>query len=83
MRTLKKGRGKSTSARRGDLRMALFFIAPAALGFLVFYAWPTVRGIYLSFTEYSLFGSPEFVGLDNYTAIASDALFWNSMKVTL
>jgi multiple sugar transport system permease protein len=83
MRTLKKGRGKSPSARRGDLRMALFFIAPAALGFLVFYAWPTVRGIYLSFTEYSLFGSPEFVGLDNYTAIASDALFWNSMKVTL
>jgi len=83
MRTLKKGGGKSTSARRGDLRMALFFIAPAALGFLVFYAWPTVRGIYLSFTEYSLFGSPEFVGLDNYTAIASDALFWNSMKVTL
>lgn len=83
MRSLRQGRRKSPSARRGDLRMALFFIAPAALGFLVFYAWPTVRGIYLSFTEYSLFGSPEFVGLDNYTAIASDALFWNSMKVTL
>jgi multiple sugar transport system permease protein len=83
MRSLKKGGGKSPSARRGDLRMALFFIAPAALGFLVFYAWPTVRGIYLSFTEYSLFGSPEFVGLDNYVAIAGDALFWNSMKVTL
>ena len=83
MRTLKKGRGKPTATGRGDLRMALFFIAPAALGFLAFYAWPTIRGIYLSFTEYSLFGSPEFVGLDNYTAIASDALFWNSMKVTL
>jgi multiple sugar transport system permease protein len=83
MRSLKKGGGKSPSARRGDLTMALFFIAPAALGFLVFYAWPTIRGIYLSFTEFSLFGSPEFVGVDNYVAIASDALFWNSMKVTL
>jgi multiple sugar transport system permease protein len=83
MRTLKRGRGPSSGGGRGDLKMALLFIAPAAIGFLVFYAWPTVRGIYLSFTEFSLFGSPEFIGVDNYTAIASDALFWNSMKVTL
>ncbi|KRF22493.1 sugar ABC transporter permease [Phycicoccus sp. Soil802] len=59
------------------------FIAPAALGFAVFFLYPTLRGIYLSFTEYSLFGAPQFVGLDNFAAIADDALFWNSMKVTL
>jgi len=59
------------------------FIAPALVGFGVFYLWPTLRGIYLSFTEFSLFGSPEFIGLDNYKAIADDDLFWNSMKVTL
>jgi multiple sugar transport system permease protein len=67
----------------GDLKMALLFIAPATLGFVVFFLWPTLRGIYLSFTEYSLFGAPEFVGFDNYTAIVRDDLFWNSMKVTL
>lgn len=84
MRALGRGRrGKTSPSGRGDLRMALLFIAPATLGFAVFYLWPTLRGIYLSFTEYSLFGSPEFVGLDNYTAIAQDAQFWNSMKVTL
>ena len=84
MRALgRRRRSRPVPTRGGDLRIALLFIAPAALGFLVFYLWPTLRGIYLSFTEYSLFGSPEFVGLDNYTAIASDALFWNAMKVTL
>ena len=69
--------------QRGDLAPALLFIAPAAIGFVAFFLWPTIRGIYLSFTEYSLFGAPEWVGLDNYVAIAQDDLFWNSMKVTL
>jgi multiple sugar transport system permease protein len=27
--------------------LALAFIAPAPIGFLVFYIWPTLRGIYL------------------------------------
>ena len=44
---------------------------------------PTVRGIYLSFTEYSILGEPEWIGVDNYTAIFKDELFWNGMAVTL
>jgi multiple sugar transport system permease protein len=68
---------------RKQTRMALFFIAPAAVGFLVFYLYPTIRGIWLSFTEYNLFGSPEFIGLDNYQNMVSDELFWNAMRVTL
>ncbi len=79
----RKGRVKAPGTGRGDLPMGLLFIAPASLGFAVFYLWPTLRGIYLSFTEYSLFGAPTFIGLENYSAIAGDALFWNSMKVTL
>ncbi|WP_432540948.1 carbohydrate ABC transporter permease [Kineococcus sp. SYSU DK002] len=62
---------------------ALAFIAPALLGFVVFYFWPTLRGIYFSFTEYDVFNRPEFVGLANYTALFQDAIFWNAMKVTL
>jgi multiple sugar transport system permease protein len=79
----RKGRVKPPGTGRGDLPMALLFIAPASIGFAVFYLWPTIRGIYLSFTEFSLFGAPEFIGLDNYTEIIGDDLFWNSMKVTL
>lgn len=66
----------------GDQRIALFFIAPALVGFITFYVVPFVRGIYLSFTEYSLLGDPTWVGGANYAAIATDPLFWNSLVVT-
>jgi len=59
------------------------FIAPAAIGFAVFLAWPTVRGIYLSFTSYNLLTPPEFTGLQNYVRLAQDSIFWHSMVVTV
>ena len=49
----------------------------------LFYVVPTIRGVYLSFTEYNVLGDPEWVGLDNYTAIAEDQLFWNALAVTV
>jgi len=70
--------------RRGqsDVKVALFFIAPAMIGFLVFYLVPTLRGIYLSFTEYSILGDPTWIGTANYEAIGKDPLFWNALAVT-
>ena len=46
--------GRSRRRGRQDTRIAMLFIAPALLGFLVFLAWPTVRGIWLSFTSFNL-----------------------------
>ena len=66
-----------------DLGMALIFILPAAIGFLVFYLYPTIRGIYFSFTRYSLLGTPKFIGLDNYVRLFQDPLFYNSLAVTV
>jgi len=79
-------RARTTSPRRrprNDLWLALVFIAPAAVGFAVFLAWPTVRGIYLSFTSYNLLTPPEFTGLQNYVRLAQDSIFWHSMVVTV
>ncbi|MGX9899928.1 carbohydrate ABC transporter permease [Arthrobacter sp. SA17] len=69
--------------RIGDLKMALVFIFPAMIGFVVFFLIPTIRGIYLSFTEYSILGDPTWIGLKNYTTIFTDELFWNAMAVTV
>ncbi|WP_156761082.1 carbohydrate ABC transporter permease [Microbacterium karelineae] len=71
--------------RRGhtDLRVALAFIAPAFLGLIAFYVFPTLRGLWLSFTEYSILGSPAWVGLANYERLFGDPLFWNALVVTL
>lgn len=61
----------------------MIFLAPATLGFVVFYIWPTLRGAYLSFTEYSLLSAPEFNGLDNYDRMLHDSFFWNALGVTV
>ncbi|WP_278103453.1 sugar ABC transporter permease [Microbacterium proteolyticum] len=69
--------------RRGDAKVALFFIAPAALGFLAFYLIPSLRGIWFSFTDQNLIGAGEFVGVANYTRMFGDPLFWNALGVTV
>lgn len=81
--TATDAKGSDRPPGRSDLGMALVFIAPAAFGFLVFYLYPTIRGIYFSLTRYNVLGSPHFIGLGNYTKLFGDALFWNAMKVTL
>jgi multiple sugar transport system permease protein len=78
----------ASQARRGrrrpdDTRLALAFIAPALVGFLLFFIWPTVRGIYLSFTSFNLLTPPEWTGLTNYVRMVQDPIFWNAMRVTL
>lgn len=75
---------RTRSGRRaGDLKLALILIAPAILGFGVFTVYPTIRGLYLSLTKYSLLAPPKWVGLDNYIRMFSDGVFWQSVWVTL
>ncbi|MFI6490186.1 carbohydrate ABC transporter permease [Streptomyces sp. NPDC050564] len=68
---------------QGDGPLAAVFIAPAMLGFLVFLLWPTLRGIYLSFTRFNLLTPARWVGLDNYIRMVNDPIFWDSLKVTV
>ncbi|MER5224927.1 carbohydrate ABC transporter permease [Streptomyces flaveus] len=74
---------KAKARPRGDGALAAVFIAPAMLGFLVFLLWPTLRGIWLSFTRYNLLTPAEFVGLDNYVRMVNDPIFWDSLWVTV
>jgi multiple sugar transport system permease protein len=77
-------RAKRRSVRlNGEARVALLFLVPSFIGFLVFYAIPALRGFYLSFTDFNLLrNSGEWVGLRNYQAMFSDALFWNALGIT-
>jgi multiple sugar transport system permease protein len=68
--------------RRDDRRVAWLFLAPALAGFALFYAYPTVRGVYYSLTDYNLLSAPEFTGAENYRDLVSDGQFWNALKVT-
>lgn len=68
---------------RSELRTALVFIAPALLGFVVFYLYPTIRGFYFSMTQYNILGTPKWIGFDNFARIGKDPLFWNALWVTI
>ncbi len=60
------------------------FISPWIIGFLLFTAWPFLRSIYLSFTQYSVVSPPKWIGLANYRVLASeDDLFWKTAWVTV
>ena len=76
-------RGTDKPPGRSDLGMALIFILPAAIGFLVFYLYPFIRGFYFSLTRYNLLGTPTFIGFDNFTKLFQDKLFWNALVVTV
>ena len=54
--TAAQGQGKTPRRRRrrSDLKVALLFIAPALIGLVFFYIVPTARGLFLSFTKYSV-----------------------------
>ena len=77
------GRVGTGKKGRSDLLLAVAMIAPAFVGFIVFLLWPTLNGIWLSFTNYNLLTQPEFVGFKNYLHMLEDPVFWNAAGVTI
>ena len=77
------GRVGTGKKGRSDLLLAVAMIAPAFVGFIVFLLWPTLNGIWLSFTNYNLLTQPEFVGFKNYLRMLEDPVFWNAAGVTI
>jgi len=60
------------------------FISPFVIGFLAFTLIPIITSLYLSFTNYNLFSSPQWIGLQNYIKMfTQDPRYWKSLKVTL
>jgi multiple sugar transport system permease protein len=59
------------------------FLSPWLIGLVTFTIIPIIFSLYLSFTDYDLFSSPSWIGLDNYINLFTlDARFFNSLKVT-
>ncbi|MEK3910046.1 carbohydrate ABC transporter permease [Paenibacillus sp. FSL H7-0331] len=61
--------------------MSYLFLLPAFGFFLLFVAYPMLRGVYISFFDYSL-RSFEFVGLHNYISLFHNETFLKSLRNT-
>jgi multiple sugar transport system permease protein len=75
-------RARGLMARREE-RAAYLFLSPWLLGLLVFWLIPIVGSLLLSFSDWNIITSPEWVGLDNYRDMIEDRTFWLSIRVTL
>ena len=71
--------------QRRQHRYFLMFSGIALIGFLLFYLYPIVRTIMLSFTDKTIFSlTTNYVGMDNYVyALSKDPLFWMSIQKSL
>ena len=62
--------------------MGVLFALPWLIGFLVFQLYPIAAAAYYSFTEFSLFDDPVWIGLDNYRDLLQDERFFKSLYNT-
>jgi multiple sugar transport system permease protein len=59
------------------------FILPSLIGFAIFFAYPAVRAVYISFLDWNLLTDAKYVGLENYRTLFDDKRFWDSLRVTV
>ena len=62
-------------------KWSYFFIAPSMILFFVFIAYPVLQAFLFAFQKVDLRGS-SWVGLKNFTDLASSKLFWATMQHT-
>jgi multiple sugar transport system permease protein len=76
-------RRRSSRRSRVEARWFYLMVSPWIIGFVVFLGGPMVASLYLSFTDYDLLTSPEFIGFANYVRMfAEDPLFWKILRNT-
>lgn len=58
------------------------YVLPSLLILLLIAVGPIIASGYLSFTQYDVLSSPQWVGGANYQRLMSDPNFWSSLKIT-
>lgn len=72
-----------TREDRRNLVKGLLFTAPWLVGLAVFTTIPALMSLYYSFCDYSVLNPPVFIGTTNFTDLARDEVFWQSLNNTL
>jgi multiple sugar transport system permease protein len=81
-------RERTISAQRQTRRWnreafhAYVFMLPAILGLLFFTLGPVLASLWLSFTEYNILTPPRWIGIENYTQMFQERLFWQALRVS-
>ncbi len=60
----------------------ILFLIPITIYMIVFFLYPVIYEVYISFFKYSLGGPKEFIGFGNYAKMLRDEEFINSLATT-
>ncbi len=75
---------QKSNLKKSENLSGYLFLLPWLLGLLLFKLIPIIASMYFSFTNYDMFTTPEWVGLDNYIHMfTNDSQFVTSLQVTL
>ncbi len=84
--TLSPQRGLTATLRAvwyRDAAWAHLMLLPTYIGLFGLVLGPVVAGLVISFFRWDIVTPPEFIGLENYTTLLHDELFWKTMRNTL
>ena len=70
------------TARRRQLA-GILFVLPAVTFTLLFFILPLLMAFWMSLHDWPLIGQSSFIGVDNYSSLASDRQFWTSLGFTI
>ena len=59
------------------------FLLPNLIGFITFIVFPLLSSLAISFTNWDLISTVEFVGIDNYKQLMTDKEFWAAFINTI
>lgn len=80
--TAKRSRRRISQRTRRAVAGILFVVPSSALYF-AFLALPLLYALYISFHDWSMMGSPTWLGLENYQRILGDDVFLNALRNTV
>ena len=83
----------SLPRKRRRWLIPLLFLLPHLFFFICFTLFPTLAGLFASFTNWPLGGAPRWVGLDNFRTVFADPMsqyywqmrwgLWNTVKFVI
>ncbi len=69
--------------KRKETLAGVLFILPLMAGLGLFHFFAFFQNVYYSFTKMGSFGTPAFIGFDNYLRLMMDPKFWRALGITI
>ena len=68
---------------RNEMLWGYLMVSPYVIGLLLFVIGPVIAAVFISFTQYSMYEAPQWIGFSNYRELWNDMTYWKALRNTL